>query len=71
MLKLTAEQKAKFGLELTTIRQTHSDLEATIKVLIDTNTRDKMLIQRIKKHKDEIFERIVEIEKLVLPDIIA
>ncbi len=71
MLELTPEQNAKLGLELATKRQEHSDLEAILKVLLDNHTSDKMLIQRIKKRKLQLKDKIVEIEKIILPDIIA
>ncbi len=71
MLELTPEQSAKLGLELATKRQEHSDLEAILKVLLDNHTDDKMLIQRIKKRKLNLKDKIVEIEKIILPDIIA
>ncbi len=71
MLELTPEQSAKLGLELATKLQEHSDLEATLSVLVANHTSDKMLIQRIKKRKLHIKDRIVELEGIILPDIIA
>ena len=71
MLPLTPVQEAKLGLELAAKRQEHCDLDAAIQALINTHTSDKMLIQRLKKRKLTIKDRIVEIEKIVLPDIIA
>ena len=71
MLPLTPEQEAKLGLELSAKRQEHADLEAAVKVLENTHTTDKMLIQRLKKQKLLVKDRIVEIEKITLPDIIA
>ncbi len=71
MLSLTQEQKAKLGLELATKRQHHSDMDAAIHALTQSHQADTMVIMRLKKHKLLIKDRIVELEKLLLPDIIA
>lgn len=71
MLPLTKEQQAKLGLELSIKRQEHADLDAAIHALIETNTTDRMLLQRLKKKKLSIKDRIAELENILLPDIIA
>ena len=71
MLSLTQEQKAKLGLELATKRQDHSDMDAAIQALTQSHQADPMIVLRLKKHKLLIKDRIVELEKLLLPDIIA
>ncbi|HHB82334.1 MAG TPA: DUF465 domain-containing protein [Devosia sp.] len=71
MLSLSEAQKAKFGLELATKRQEHSDLDAAIQALGQSQQADPMVILRLKKHKLLIKDRIVELEKLLLPEIIA
>lgn len=71
MLPLTREQEAKLGLELSAKRQEHADLDAAVHALLETKSTDQMLLQRIKKRKLAIKDRIIEIEKIILPDIIA
>jgi hypothetical protein len=71
MLSLTKEQEAAFGLELATKRQEHSDLNAAIDTLTASNVADRMLIQRLKKRKLALKDRIVQLENILLPDIIA
>jgi hypothetical protein len=71
MMVLTPEQRAKLGMELATARQQHADLDASIRALIGASAPDNMLVQRLKKRKLAIKDRIVELEALVLPDIIA
>lgn len=71
MISLSPEQKAKLGLELSMLRQEHSDLDAAIHALIDAKSADMMMIQRLKKKKLSIKDRIIELEKNLLPDIIA
>ena len=71
MLSLSKEQEAALGLELATKRQEHSDLNAAIDTLTDSNVADRMLIQRLKKRKLALKDRIVQLENILLPDIIA
>jgi hypothetical protein len=71
MLPLTKEQEAALGLELATKRQEHADLDAAIHTLTQSGVADQMLIQRLKKRKLSLKDRIVQLENLILPDIIA
>ena len=71
MLPLTREQEAGLGLELVTKRQEHADLDAAINMLIESKVADRMLIQRLKKRKLALKDRIVQLENILLPDIIA
>jgi hypothetical protein len=71
MLPLTREQEAALGLELAAKRQEHADLDAAIHTLAASGLADQMLIQRLKKRKLALKDRIVQLENLLLPDIIA
>lgn len=71
MLSLTREQEAGLGLELATKRQEHSDLNAAIDTLTASKVADPMLLQRLKKRKLSLKDRIVQLENILLPDIIA
>lgn len=71
MLPLTREQEAALGLELATKRQEHSDLDAAIHTLTQSQVADRMLIQRLKKRKLSLKDRIVQLENILIPDIIA
>lgn len=71
MLSLSKEQEAALGLELATKRQEHSDLNAAIDTLTESKVADRMLIQRLKKRKLSLKDRIVQLENILLPDIIA
>ncbi|HEY4201744.1 MAG TPA: DUF465 domain-containing protein [Devosiaceae bacterium] len=68
---MTQEQEASLGLELATKRQEHADLDAAIHTLTESRVADRMLIQRLKKRKLSLKDRIVQLETLLLPDIIA
>jgi hypothetical protein len=71
MLPLTKEQEATLGLELATKRQEHADLDSAIQTLSESKVADRMLIQRLKKRKLALKDRIVQLEKILIPDIIA
>ena len=71
MLPLDKEIEAKLGLELATKRQEHSDLDAAIHTLSASGLADATLIQRLKKRKLALKDRITQLERMILPDIIA
>jgi hypothetical protein len=71
MLPLNKEQEAALGLELAAKRQEHADLDAAIHMLAGSAAADQMLIQRLKKRKLALKDRITQLENLLLPDIIA
>lgn len=71
MYQIDEDMRAKLGLELSTIRQEHDDLDAAINALISVGTASQMTLQRLKKKKLAIKDRIVALEKILLPDIIA
>jgi len=71
MLSLTKEQEAQYGLELATKRQEHADLDAAIATLTQSAFADQMLVQRLKKSKLALKDRIVQLENILLPDSIA
>ena len=71
MQPLSREQEAAFGLELAAKRQEHADLDSAIHMLSTSGFADQMLIQRMKKRKLGLKDRIVQLENLLLPDIIA
>ncbi|AVX03302.1 hypothetical protein MXMO3_00770 [Maritalea myrionectae] len=71
MMNLTTEQKAYMGAELAAKRQEHKDLDASINALLATGCQDAMMLQRLKKKKLAIKDRIIYLEQFVIPDIIA
>jgi len=57
--------------ELGTIRAEHADLDAAIAAISATDPGNTMTLQRLKKRKLALKDRISEIEDRLLPDIIA
>jgi hypothetical protein len=65
-----AEQEA-IRAELERVRLEHHDLEAAIDALIAVGAPDQLQIQRLKKRKLLLRDRIVFLEDQLTPDIIA
>ena len=57
--------------ELEVFRQEHRDLDEAISALIQTGTGNQLTIQRLKKKKLLLKDRISRIEDRLTPDIIA
>ncbi|PJE32232.1 hypothetical protein PSM7751_01901 [Pseudooceanicola marinus] len=57
--------------ELEHFRAEHRDLDEAIKALEDRATSDRLTIQRLKKKKLTLKDRIALIEDRLTPDIIA
>ncbi|MCT4554812.1 MAG: DUF465 domain-containing protein [Pelagimonas sp.] len=57
--------------ELEVFRQEHRDLDDAIRALQDTGTFDQITLQRLKKKKLQLKDKIALIEDRLLPDIIA
>lgn len=49
----------------------HSDLDAAITALVESGKSDAIQIQRLKKQKLFLRDRITQMENALLPDIIA
>jgi hypothetical protein len=65
-----AEQEA-IRVELERLRLEHKDLEAAIDALITVGAPDQLQIQRLKKRKLILRDRISLLEDQLTPDIIA
>ena len=57
--------------ELEELRMAHRDLDDAIDALMDTGRADMIRIQRLKKQKLALKDRITKVENALLPDIIA
>lgn len=69
--KLSDEERASLQAELEHMREEHRDLDAAIEALTHLPTGDRLQIQRLKKRKLVLRDRIVFIEDQLTPDIIA
>jgi hypothetical protein len=57
--------------ELAQLRQEHRDLDSAIEALQSQASPDNLQIQRLKKRKLQLKDRITALEDKLLPDIIA
>jgi hypothetical protein len=68
---MTEEEEREIRLQLSRLRQEHGDLDAAISVMSDSLRGDPIHVQRLKKRKLALKDRIVQLENILLPDIIA
>lgn len=57
--------------ELEVFRQEHRDLDEAISALVERGISDQLTIQRLKKQKLRLKDKIAHIEDRLTPDIIA
>ena len=57
--------------QLARLRQEHRDLDAAIEALHNSPGSDLLQVQRLKKRKLLLRDRIIQIEDQITPDIIA
>jgi hypothetical protein len=58
-------------IELEVFRREHADLDQAIAALQDKSSADQLTLQRLKKQKLRLKDKIAQIEDRLLPDIIA
>jgi hypothetical protein len=70
--RLSELEEEEIRRELAQLRQEHRDLDLAIAAMIDSpKTIDTIRIQRLKKRKLVLKDRIATLEDRLLPDIIA
>lgn len=68
---MTREEERELTLELERLKQEHRDLDSAIDALLGTTGHDRIQVQRLKKRKLQLRDRISQIEDQLFPDIIA
>jgi hypothetical protein len=69
--KLNEEDRALLRSELERLSQEHRDLDAAIDALLHVGSGDRLQIQRLKKRKLLLRDRVAFLEDQLTPDIIA
>ncbi len=69
--ELSEEERAEFINEVERLRQEHRDLDAAIDALMAVGASDRLQLQRLKKRKLALRDRISFLEDALTPDIIA
>jgi len=65
------EDDSELRTQLARLRQEHRDLDAAIEALHNAPGSDLLQVQRLKKRKLVLRDRIIQIEDQLTPDIIA
>jgi len=69
--RLTHEERIAFETELETLQEEHRDLDAAIAALQAAGGADQLQVQRLKKRKLALRDRVTWLEDALTPDIIA
>lgn len=69
--RVSEAERATLQAELEHLRQEHRDLDAAIEALLHLGKADQLQIQRLKKRKLALRDRLAFVEDLLTPDIIA
>lgn len=68
---MTREEEEELRTQLARLLQEHRDLDAAIEALADQPSTDLIQLQRLKKRKLILRDRIAFVEDQLTPDIIA
>jgi hypothetical protein len=68
---MTEEDERELRLQLARLQQEHRDLDVAISALQHSPGSDLLQVQRLKKRKLQLRDRISHIEDQLTPDIIA
>jgi len=68
---MTEQDNNQYAPELARLQQEHRDLDAAIEALHHSPAPDLLRLQRLKKRKLQLRDRISFIEDQITPDIIA
>jgi hypothetical protein len=69
--RLSDEEERQIRQELAELRQEHRDLDAAIDALVNGPLPDTIRLQRLKKRKLYLKDRIARLDDQLFPDIIA
>lgn len=69
--RLNEQERAAFVAEIERLRQEHRDLDAAIEALASVGAIDQLQIQRLKKRKLVLRDRLTFLDDQLTPDIIA
>lgn len=71
MVTMNDEDEGALREQLARLQQEHRDLDAAIEALVGSPGSDLIQVQRLKKRKLALRDKILQIEDRLTPDIIA
>ncbi len=69
--ELNDDERAAFKAEIDRLKEEHRDLDAAIEALTQLGSADQLQVQRFKKRKLILRDRISFLDDQITPDIIA
>ncbi len=69
--ELTPEERAALQAQIERLREEHRDLDDAIEALRDAGQADQLQLQRLKKRKLVLRDKLTLLEDQLTPDIIA
>ena len=69
--ELSDEERLAIQRHIERLRQEHRDLDAAIDALMQSGQADQLQVQRLKKRKLQLRDRLTQLEDERTPDIIA
>jgi len=69
--EMSEEERAALSGQLERLREEHRDLDAAIEALLLAGQTDQLQLQRLKKRKLLLRDRLTQLEDALTPDIIA
>jgi hypothetical protein len=69
--ELTEQERAVLVGQIERLREEHRDLDAAIEALRHAGQADQLQLQRLKKRKLQLRDRLAALEDQLTPDIIA
>jgi hypothetical protein len=69
--EMSEEERTALSIQLERLREEHRDLDAAIEALLLAGQADQLQLQRLKKRKLLLRDRLTQLEDALTPDIIA
>jgi hypothetical protein len=69
--EMTPEERQAILRHIERLREEHRDLDAAIEALLQAGQADRLQVQRLKKRKLQLRDKLTQLEDSVTPDIIA
>ena len=69
--ELSEVERAELRRQLERLREEHRDLDAAVEALDKAGAADRLQMQRLKKRRLALRDRLSQLEDLLTPDIIA